>query len=262
MATDDRTLLWVDSDHEALEEAGRILRDEACELVPCDTGSEGLRVLDQRPVDVVACANRLSDTNGAAFLRTVRERYPSAVRMGLSDSLDPGTLIGLINDGEIYRFVPKPWKELSLKNAVRACLVRKNGRGANDDARRELEEARRKQECRDQQERMGERTLIVSQEVLQKLPVPVVGVDRDGMVVLVNERAERTFQEMRYIGLGEYVRDIMPPEVSEAVEGALGGMVEERAQLVNWEGRSFHLRVEVLKEQDWVRGCVLTLEGV
>ena len=44
------------------------------------------------------------------FLKVIKNDYPHIIRMVLSGFTDNETLLGAINQGEIFRFIPKPWK--------------------------------------------------------------------------------------------------------------------------------------------------------
>ena len=51
-------------------------------------------------------------------LAATRDRYPDAVRIILTGHADMQTAIDAINQGEIYRFLTKPWDDLELKVCI------------------------------------------------------------------------------------------------------------------------------------------------
>ncbi len=73
----------------------------------------------------------MPNMNGVEFLREVRTRWPDTVRIVLSGYADTASIVSAINEGEIYRFIPKPWNDDDLKvtiaNAIeRYHLLKKN----------------------------------------------------------------------------------------------------------------------------------------
>jgi len=52
---------------------------------------------------------------GLELLKTVRNLYPKVMRIILTGHADLETAIGAINQGEIYRFLTKPWDDVDLK---------------------------------------------------------------------------------------------------------------------------------------------------
>jgi serine/threonine-protein kinase len=55
---------------------------------------------------------------GVELLRQARDVSPNTVRMLLTGYSDLAALVGSINDGEIYRFVKKPWDNDDLRRDV------------------------------------------------------------------------------------------------------------------------------------------------
>ena len=60
--------------------------------------------------------------SGVEFLEKVIERNPRAIRMMLTGYADMPALIRAINEGRIYRYIPKPWEPDDLRIAVKRGL--------------------------------------------------------------------------------------------------------------------------------------------
>jgi response regulator RpfG family c-di-GMP phosphodiesterase len=54
----------------------------------------------------------------------VRQRWPDTVRILLTGYADVTSTVAAINDGEIYRYVSKPWDDTEIVNTVREALER------------------------------------------------------------------------------------------------------------------------------------------
>jgi len=71
--------------------------------------------------------------NGLELLKIVKEQYPRIVRIVLSGYTQATTLLTAINQGEIFRFVTKPWKmEEDFKPAIRQAVEHYNREAERD----------------------------------------------------------------------------------------------------------------------------------
>jgi response regulator RpfG family c-di-GMP phosphodiesterase len=60
--------------------------------------------------------------DGAELLRRISAMYPQTLRILLSGTLDPMLIARSVNQGEIFRFLTKPWKTAELREAVREAF--------------------------------------------------------------------------------------------------------------------------------------------
>ena len=105
-----RTVLFVDDDEIVLMSLQRGLRDEPYNKVFARSGKDALRILKDNDVHVVVTDMRMPEMSGLEFLKIVKENYPNVVRIVFSGYIQVTTLLTAINQGEIYRYIPKPWK--------------------------------------------------------------------------------------------------------------------------------------------------------
>src|SRR5438067_10220128 len=56
--------------------------------------------------------------SGIEFLKLVRVRHPSVVRIMLTGDPNPETTLRSINESEVYRFIRKPWNNRDLRTIV------------------------------------------------------------------------------------------------------------------------------------------------
>jgi FixJ family two-component response regulator len=59
---------------------------------------------------------------GTELLARVRTMHPQVVRMVLSGYTGLESLTDAINQGEIFKFLTKPWEEAELLEAIRAAF--------------------------------------------------------------------------------------------------------------------------------------------
>ena len=118
-----RTVLFVDDEEKILSSLKRSLLDEPYESVFANSGKEALEILKQKEVHVLVTDMRMPEMNGLELLKIVKEEYSYIIRMVLSGYADMDNLLGSINEGEIFRFITKPWKTAGeLKTVVRQAI--------------------------------------------------------------------------------------------------------------------------------------------
>ena len=86
------------------------------------SGEEALQSLHEHPVAVVLSDHRMHGMSGVELLAKVREVDPKTVRILVTAYGDASTLSDAINNGWIYRYLPKPWTpdemRLTIRNAI------------------------------------------------------------------------------------------------------------------------------------------------
>jgi DNA-binding NtrC family response regulator len=113
-----RAILVVDDDDDVRKALSRLLGTAGYTVLGAGTGEEGLQTLATHPVQLVISDQNMPGMSGIEFLKSVRERHPHVLRMMLTADQKPDTVIRSINEGEVYRFIRKPWDNTSLKTMV------------------------------------------------------------------------------------------------------------------------------------------------
>gem|GEM_PF-41141 len=117
-------ILCVDDEPGVRRAVERLLLDENWEILSASSGPEGLEVLERAGVVHAVLADyRMPGMNGAEFLREVRRRRPEAVRILFSGYADAAALAAAINEGRVFRFVPKPWDDEELRAALAEAVA-------------------------------------------------------------------------------------------------------------------------------------------
>ena len=106
----NRTVLFVDDEEQILKSLKRGLMNEPYKTLFANSGKEALEILEKRDVHVLVTDMRMPEMGGLELLKIVREKYPNIVRMVLSGYTQVTTLLTAINQGEIYKYITKPWK--------------------------------------------------------------------------------------------------------------------------------------------------------
>ncbi len=119
------TLLLVDDEANILSSLKRLFRPFGYRILTAESGAQGLEILAQESVDLVVSDMRMPQMNGAQFLQKVSEKWPETVRIMLTDYAEIATAIVAINQGQIYRYVSKPWEDSDIVLVVNHALQQK-----------------------------------------------------------------------------------------------------------------------------------------
>jgi DNA-binding NtrC family response regulator len=113
-----RTVLVVDDEPLVRSALKRILEPAGCAVLTAADGAEALKVLGKSSVHVLITDQNMPGLSGIELLKEVRIRHPLVLRMMLTADADPETPIRSINEGEVYRFIRKPWDNAALLTTV------------------------------------------------------------------------------------------------------------------------------------------------
>jgi len=124
---ENKTVLFVDDEEKVLSSLKRGLLDEPYNKLFAESGKEALELLKQNEVHVIVTDMKMPEMSGLELLRIVKQEYPHIVRIVLSGYTQITTLLTAINQGEIFKFITKPWKlEEEFKGVVRESIERYN----------------------------------------------------------------------------------------------------------------------------------------
>jgi signal transduction histidine kinase len=111
-------LLVVDDEPDLVQSVQDLLRFDY--RVLCATrASEGLRILQGERVHIVMTDQRMPEMTGVELLARVKERHPDTVRLLFTAYSDLNAVIDAINQGNVYRYIAKPWEVEDLKATLR-----------------------------------------------------------------------------------------------------------------------------------------------
>ena len=121
LATKSAVLL-VDDEESILNSLRRLLRGQPYEVVLATSGAQALEIMATRPIDLVMSDARMPGMDGATLLAEVHRLYPATSRILLTGYADLTTIIKAINDGQIHRYIGKPWNDEELQLVLQQTL--------------------------------------------------------------------------------------------------------------------------------------------
>lgn len=114
-------ILIVD-DEEAILESLQLTLGSEYRVYTARSGEAALEILEREEIALVIADQVMPGMSGVEFLELVVERRPRAIRMMLTGYANMASLIRAINEGRIYRYLPKPWEPDELRIAVKRGL--------------------------------------------------------------------------------------------------------------------------------------------
>lgn len=115
--TEKARVLFVDDERRILTTMRMLFRGDY-QMFFANSANEAIEFLKRETVDVVVSDQRMPGMTGVDLLREAKDLRPEAMRILLTGYSDLNAIIGSINEGEIFRFVNKPWDNKELKATV------------------------------------------------------------------------------------------------------------------------------------------------
>jgi response regulator RpfG family c-di-GMP phosphodiesterase len=110
-------ILFVDDEERILTALRSVFRREH-HVFTAVNAAEALEFVRRFNPHVVVSDQRMPRKSGIELLREVREIAPNTVRILLTGYSDLAAIVGSINEGEVYRFINKPWDDQALRKIV------------------------------------------------------------------------------------------------------------------------------------------------
>ena len=113
MENEKLKVLYVDDERHNLTSFKATYRRDF-EVFIAESGEEGLEILKDNDVQVVLSDQRMPQMTGVEFLKILKEEHPETIRILITGYSDIQAVIDAINDGQVYRYVSKPWDSHDL----------------------------------------------------------------------------------------------------------------------------------------------------
>ncbi|MFZ5446792.1 MAG: response regulator [Myxococcota bacterium] len=118
------SILVVDDEALVVEAIRRTLRKEGFRLLTAPSGAAALEVLARESVDILISDIDMPEMSGLELLRKVRVQWPAVVRIVLTGGFSLESAVTAINEGEVHRYLTKPWTNEVLVETMRATVAR------------------------------------------------------------------------------------------------------------------------------------------
>ncbi|MGL4233373.1 MAG: response regulator, partial [Casimicrobium sp.] len=101
-------VLFVD-DEERIVNLLKIMFRTTYDVYTATSGQQALQIVAANPIQVIVSDQRMPEMLGIDLLSKVRELSPNTMRILLTGYSDLAAIVGSVNDGEVFRFISKPW---------------------------------------------------------------------------------------------------------------------------------------------------------
>ncbi|PLY02480.1 MAG: response regulator [Desulfuromonas sp.] len=118
----ENKILLVDDEPSVLNSLERVFADEDYEIFKADSGEDALKVLAKEKIKLIISDERMPGMKGSQLLSMVALQHPQVVRITLTGHASIDAAMKALNEGEIFRFMLKPWNNFELLMAVRAGI--------------------------------------------------------------------------------------------------------------------------------------------
>jgi response regulator RpfG family c-di-GMP phosphodiesterase len=153
------SVLLVDDEENILSSLRRVLRGQPYSVQIASGGEQALEILRQQPVDLVISDARMPGMDGATLLAEVQKHWPTTMRILLTGYADISTTIRAINQGQIYRYISKPWVDDELRLTIQQALAYQHS---------ERERIRLESLAQEQNQRLQDLNATLEQRVLAR----------------------------------------------------------------------------------------------
>jgi EAL domain-containing protein (putative c-di-GMP-specific phosphodiesterase class I)/CheY-like chemotaxis protein len=271
-----RRLLLVDDEPNIVAALKRLLRADQYQVYTANNGQQALDVLAEHEVDVIVSDQRMPGMLGADFLRKAKQIFPDTIRIMLSGYTELQSVTDAVNEGAIYKFLTKPWDDEQLRGHIADAFRIKEIADDNQrlnlavrGANQELAAANRRMEqlLQEKQRQISrdEISLHIARELLQHLPLPVIGMDDAGMIAFINGAAEGLFRHSGAL-LGNEAGMVLPELFPQSAAVDAGAVTAGQRQpgrqsshVAVIDGQRYAVVVYPMGEHSASRGSLITL---
>ncbi len=262
-------ILCVDDEGNVLKSLKRVFLDDDYEILTASSGEEGIEILkNKQPGQVVISDYRMPGMDGVEFLRTVYDNWPDTVRIVLSGYADTGSVVEAINEGQIYKFIPKPWNDDDLRvtvtNALEKYFLQKHNRKLAKELKEknmQLQEINRNLEklVEERTEELVFKNMVMerAQNILNALPVGVAGIDPSGLIVQANRRFA-DLMGLKFEPIGLPSEEVFPQKLL----GFISTLKEPNKEIdghIILNGREVSIKGVFMKYQNGQRGLIIVI---
>ena len=117
----DHNLLIIDDEVDITKALVRQFRRKYNVFATTDP-ADALKIMENKKIQVVLSDQRMPGMTGVDFFAQIKDKYPDALKLILTGYSDIEAVIGAINEGQVFRYVKKPWNPEELETIIREAF--------------------------------------------------------------------------------------------------------------------------------------------
>lgn len=110
-------------------------------VTTAQSAREAMDILKEQEFEVIISDERMPDITGVEFFKSIIDDHPRPVRMLLTGYADIESVIKAINDGQVFRYISKPWEENDMRMTIDNALQFYQAKNELRERNEELEKA-------------------------------------------------------------------------------------------------------------------------
>jgi two-component system response regulator LytT len=121
-------ILLVDDEVRIVNALKRVIQTMDIDVLTATDPEEAMRIIDHSKPDVVICDYNMPKFNGIHVLKYAKGIVPNAARVLMTGLNDVNIAISAINEGSVFYYITKPWKNEDVISMIRNALEKKRTR--------------------------------------------------------------------------------------------------------------------------------------
>ena len=118
----EEKILIIDDEASILRALRRTLMYNGYSVLVTTNPKKAIELMNESNIALLICDQRMPEMLGNEVLQFARKYYPSVVRVLITGYSDMESTIAAINQGQIFRFIAKPWNDEELLQVVEAAF--------------------------------------------------------------------------------------------------------------------------------------------
>jgi len=266
----DHNILLIDNEVNVINALKRELRKESYQILTATNVQDALKIMAENPIQVVIADHRLEGASVIEFMANIKDSYPDTIRVILSGYTDIDSVTAAINKGHVYKYLLKPWDKRELKETVRQCLdlfeLRKQNLSLTEKIRQQNQKLKylNKNLELEVEKRMAEifqknKELNLSYEVMEHLPICVIGADDQKQIIFTNGLAKLYFERGRHSKLlHSTLNDHFSNELVLLVEEAIRTYLPQHMRYVYNSSLTFFVKCAPFTSELYSSGIIIS----
>lgn len=120
MQKDRISILYLDDDEDNLISFKANYR-KSFDIFTVTKPNDAIAILEQNEIHVVLSDQRMPELSGVEFFELLLIQHPDPIRILVTGFSDLDAIIAAINDGDVYKYIKKPWDRAELKIEVESA---------------------------------------------------------------------------------------------------------------------------------------------
>ena len=125
MQENKNKILIVDDEEDILFTL-RYLFGEEYEVFTTSKSTEAYDIVRDKEIHVLITDQKMAGLDGVSLLKQIRENFPQVIRILMTGYSEMDVAVSAINDGDVFRYVSKPWKPEDFKQIVDTACSKYN----------------------------------------------------------------------------------------------------------------------------------------